>query len=198
MQRLLISFAVSLLIVAPWTKSLRADRRPQTGNPDDAKDQPSVTRPAGAVVLFDGKSLDGWTKQGGKAAGFKLVDGDAMQVAGGDIVTKQKFDGAFKLHVEFRVPYMPNAKGQGRGNSGVYLQGRYEVQVLDSYGLKSQNERLRRHLRHRRPARQRLQGRRPFGKPTISTFKCRPAKTARKQARASSAFAKTASSFRTM
>ena len=54
-------------------------------------------------------------------------------------MTKDKFDGNFKLHVEFRVPYMPQAKGQGRGNSGVYVQGRYEVQVLDSYGLKSQN-----------------------------------------------------------
>ena len=62
-----------------------------------------------------------------------------MQVSGGDIITKEKFDGKFKLHVEFRVPYMPKASGQGRGNSGVYLQGRYEVQVLDSYGLKSKD-----------------------------------------------------------
>ena len=54
-------------------------------------------------------------------------------------MTKQKFDGSFKLHIEFRVPYMPDAKGQGRGNSGVYVQGRYEVQVLDSYGLESKN-----------------------------------------------------------
>src|SRR5207253_7800078 len=56
-----------------------------------------------------------------------------MQVHGGDVVTKHKFEGRFKLHVEFRVPYMPKASGQGRGNSGVYVQGRYEVQVLDSY-----------------------------------------------------------------
>jgi hypothetical protein len=62
-----------------------------------------------------------------------------MQVAGGDIISKEKFGGDFKLHVEFRVPYMPKANGQGRGNSGVYVQGRYEVQVLDSYGLKSEN-----------------------------------------------------------
>src|SRR5439155_12529869 len=55
------------------------------------------------------------------------------------IVTKEKFGGDFKLHVEFRVPYLPTATGQGRGNSGVYVQGRYEVQVLDSYGLESKN-----------------------------------------------------------
>ena len=62
-----------------------------------------------------------------------------MEVKGGNIITKQAFDGSFKLHVEFRVPYMPQAKGQGRGNSGVYVQGRYEVQVLDSYGLDSKD-----------------------------------------------------------
>jgi hypothetical protein len=107
--------------------------------PEDAQDMPATPAPAGAVVLFDGKGLDAWVKRDGKSpAAWKLVDG-AMQVQGGDIITREKFGGKFKLHVEFRVPYMPSAKGQGRGNSGVYLQGRYEVQVLDSYGLKSQN-----------------------------------------------------------
>jgi Domain of Unknown Function (DUF1080) len=108
-------------------------------NEADAKDAPTVAAPEGAVILFDGKSIDGWTKRDGKPAGFKILDGGIMQVNGGDIITKQKFDGKFKLHVEFRVPYFPKKSGQDRGNSGVYLQGRYEVQVLDSYGLKSQN-----------------------------------------------------------
>jgi hypothetical protein len=105
--------------------------------PEDAKDTPSVAPPKDAIVLFDGKSLDGWTKRDGKAAAhWKILDGGILQVSGSpDIITKQKFDGKFKLHVEFRVPYMPKATGQSRGNSGVYVQGRYEVQVLDSYGL---------------------------------------------------------------
>jgi hypothetical protein len=108
--------------------------------PEDKVDMPSVAAPKGALVLFDGKSLAGWTKRNGKeAAAFKLLDGGVMQVSGGDIITKEKLDGKFKLHVEFRVPYMPKASGQGRGNSGVYLQGRYEVQILDSYGLVSKN-----------------------------------------------------------
>src|SRR5688572_25540231 len=86
--------------------------------PEDAKDMASVKPPAGAVILFDGKSLDGWTKRDGKsAAHWSLVDGAAMQVkGGGDVITKQKFTGTFKLHLEFRVPYMPKASGQGRGN----------------------------------------------------------------------------------
>jgi hypothetical protein len=110
--------------------------------PADKVGVSSTPAPEGAVVLFDGKSLDQWTqrKDSSKPAHWKLVDGNAMEVAaGGDIITKAKFDGRFKLHVEFRVPYMPEAKGQGRGNSGVYVQGRYEVQVLDSYGLDSQD-----------------------------------------------------------
>jgi hypothetical protein len=92
--------------------------------------------PAGAVVLFDGSNLDAWQAQEpGKPVKWKLVAGDALEVAGGgNIVSKEKF-GAHQLHLEFRLPYMPRDFGQARGNSGVYLQSRYEVQVLDSYGL---------------------------------------------------------------
>jgi hypothetical protein len=109
--------------------------------PEDKVDRKSMPPPKDAVVLFDGKSLDNWTHRGGKSAAWKLLDGGVMQVqpSKGDIVTTRKFDGAFKLHVEFRVPYMPASGGQGRGNSGVYVQGRYEVQVLDSYGLASKD-----------------------------------------------------------
>ena len=109
--------------------------------PEDAKDQPSTPPPSGAKVLFDGKSLEKWAKANGKdSAHWKLVEDGAMEVAkGGNLVTREKFAGPFTLHVEFRVPYLPKASGQGRGNSGVYIQGRYEVQVLDSYGLVSKN-----------------------------------------------------------
>jgi hypothetical protein len=107
--------------------------------PEDKEDVKSTPPPPGALVLFDGKNLDNWERARSQgAAPWKLVAG-AMEVSGGDIKTKQTFDGRFKLHVEFRVPYMPTAKGQQRGNSGVYVQGRYEVQVLDSYGLKSKD-----------------------------------------------------------
>src|SRR6516165_9625345 len=107
----------------------------------DKEDVKSVPPPKDAIVLFDGKSLDDWTKTDGKTkAAWKLLEGGIMQVDGGDnIISKKMLEGNFKLHVGFRVPYMPKEKGQARGNSGVYVQGRYEVQVLDSYGLESKN-----------------------------------------------------------
>jgi len=111
--------------------------------PEDGVDAPSTQPPAGAVVLFDGKSLDGWVhRNGGKPGAWKLATGGALQVVPGtsDLLSKFQIDGPVRLHVEFRTPYMPGDKGQGRGNSGVYLQGRYEVQVLDSYGIEKPGE----------------------------------------------------------
>jgi len=81
--------------------------------------------PANAVVLFDGKSTDQF-QPGAK------VTADGALMAGA--TTKMQVD-AFRMHVEFRTPFMPTARDQGRGNSGVYIQRRYEVQILDSFGL---------------------------------------------------------------
>jgi hypothetical protein len=101
-----------------------------------ATSQPAE-KPADAVVLFDGtqKSLDdNFTYRNGKPAGWVVADG-VMTSQKMDIISKQRFQD-FKLHVEFCEPKMgDDVKGQERGNSGVYLQGRYEIQVLDSFGL---------------------------------------------------------------
>ena len=111
----------------------------KAAKPEDLKDVESTKPPEGAVVLFDGKDFSKWIKRDGKSeVKCTLKDGAMEGVKGhGDIVTKDRFSGKFKLHLEFRVPYEPAGRGQGRGNSGVYVQGRYEVQILDSYGLKS-------------------------------------------------------------
>lgn len=95
--------------------------------------------PVGSIILFDGEELAGWTHRDGKPASWP-VTGPVFTVAGGkgDIRTQAEF-GNYKLHLEFACPLMPEAKGQARGNSGVYIGGVHEVQVLDSYGLKSQS-----------------------------------------------------------
>jgi len=84
--------------------------------------------PPGALVLFDGKNADEWN--GGH------LDDRGLLAAG--TTSKRKFQN-FSLHVEFLLPFKPLGRGQDRGNSGVYLQDRYEVQVLDSFGLKGEN-----------------------------------------------------------
>jgi hypothetical protein len=102
---------------------------------DETLDAPP---PEGAVVLVGkAKELTGWVGSDGQPAPWPFVGG-ILAVGKGNIHTEKSF-GDGTLHVEFNVPYMPEARGQARGNSGVYLQGRYEVQVLDSYGLKSQD-----------------------------------------------------------
>lgn len=98
-------------------------------------DPGSATRPpSDAVVLFDGKSFAGWEGGGKeKAVRWKVVEGGAMEASRtGSIRTKGRH-GYGHYHVEFRTPPVVKGRGQGRGNSGVYVMGRNEVQVLDSY-----------------------------------------------------------------
>jgi len=89
----------------------------------------------GKIVLFDGTDFSHWIHPNGKDVQWEIVGG-AMRIVPrtGSIITKRDFKD-FQLHIEFKVPQMPpNVRGQGRGNSGVYIQRRYELQILDSYG----------------------------------------------------------------
>ena len=100
--------------------------RPATVDPGPAP-ATAAPIPADAVVLFDGTNLDAW--HGGEK--WDVADGVAT-VKAGSITTKQDF-GDCQVHVEFRTPVPATGSGQGRGNSGVYLMGRYEIQILDSF-----------------------------------------------------------------
>ena len=137
-MRLLIALLVAAALAPAASAQWALDDKFQAAKPEDLIDVKSTAAPEGATVLFDGKGVSKWAKRGGGDVKWRLLDGGVMEgVKGhGDIVSKEQFSTALKLHVEFRVPYEPAGAGQGRGNSGVYLQGRYEVQILDSYGLK--------------------------------------------------------------
>lgn len=95
----------------------------------------SAIRPEQTKELFNGTNLDNWRTRDGSAAGWTVEDGIMTVKKGtGDVVTQETFRDV-QIHLEFRLPDMPEATGQAKGNSGVYIQGRYEIQVLDSYGF---------------------------------------------------------------
>ncbi len=92
-----------------------------------------VPAPGDAVVLFDGTDLSNWKRSDGGPAKWRVRDGYMETVGGsGPVITRQAF-GDVQLHLEWATPAPAVGKGQGRGNSGVYLMGLYEIQVLDSY-----------------------------------------------------------------
>lgn len=108
-------------------------RRPKPPVVEPAERTIAAKPPGDAVVLFDGSSLDAWQSAEGGPAKWNVADGQMETVPGaGPIQTKAKF-GDIQLHVEWAVPSPPKGIGQDRGNSGVFLMGQFEIQVLDSY-----------------------------------------------------------------
>ncbi|MCF8407262.1 MAG: DUF1080 domain-containing protein [Chitinophagaceae bacterium] len=96
--------------------------------------QSNADAPSDATILYNGHGLGAFQKKDGSPAGWKIdADGAVTDIKGaGDLITKEAF-GNCQLHIEFREPAEVKSSGQGRGNSGVYLMGKYEIQVLDSY-----------------------------------------------------------------
>ncbi len=102
--------------------------KPRVVNPGDAQKAPSD-----AIVLFDGGDLSEWIGTSGQPARWKVENGTMTVVPkSGAITTRKKF-GDMQLHIEWRTPSEVKGDGQGRGNSGIFLMDRYELQVLDSY-----------------------------------------------------------------
>jgi hypothetical protein len=94
--------------------------------------------PSDAIVLFNGKDFSNWVSvRGGNAAPW-TIEGDAMVVKprSGGIKTKMGF-GDCQMHIEFRTPAKVEGESQGRGNSGIFIMDRYELQVLDNYNNKT-------------------------------------------------------------
>ncbi len=148
----LVSWAAGTAAVAAFAAGVGYDNTPQIPGQkwrvhDKNRPNPPVvapaetfshgaTAPADAKVLFDGKSLAAW-KSGKGDAKWKVEDGAfVVTKGGGDIETREKF-GDFQLHIEWSAPNPPKGDSQGRGNSGIFLHGLYEVQVLDVYNNKT-------------------------------------------------------------
>lgn len=113
----------------PWRVHDIARPHPPVVTPGAEPGQP----PSDAVVLFDGTSLDQWTTHNGGAPGWKLENGYVEVVGGtGDLVSKEKF-GDCQIHVEWAAPAEIDGTSQWRGNSGIIIMSRYEIQVLDSW-----------------------------------------------------------------
>jgi hypothetical protein len=97
-------------------------------------------KPANAITLFDGKDFSQWQRQGGGEIGWKIADGEMQIVPKSGSIMTQRDVKDFMLHAEFKTPVLPaDVRGQGRGNSGIYIQQRYEIQILDSFGLEPKN-----------------------------------------------------------
>jgi hypothetical protein len=130
-----------LLCLTTLGLTATAAAAPPEGEIPPPKDEPRVINPgpppSDAVVLFDGKDLSQWKsdKDGGPAK-WQIKDGAAIVNGTGGISTKQAF-GDCQLHLEWATPAEVKGEGQGRGNSGIFLQGRYEIQLLDSYDNKT-------------------------------------------------------------
>ncbi len=113
-----------------WT--IHDPTRPMPPVVDPGPAKPPAPPPSDAAILFDGTELSLWTNSKGEPAGWKVEDGYMEVNKTGSIRTIQGF-GDCRLHVEWAAPSVVSGKGQGRGNSGVFLMGKYEIQVLDCF-----------------------------------------------------------------
>lgn len=135
MKKSLLFLLLNALLL-PLTFSQKEPEATEVWYPVPRKVTPGKTNvkaPSDAIILFDGSNLNEWmTLDGKNTPDWKLEDGAMTVVKGkGNIKTKKEF-GDCQLHIEWRSPTKLEGEGQGRGNSGVFLQSRYEVQVLDS------------------------------------------------------------------
>lgn len=139
MKRTASLIALSAFLIVPAASqvdtrwAIHDMNRPQPPVVTPGPAGPPVPAPSDAVVLFDGKSLDGWTDAKGQPARWKVENGYMQVVKDTGSIRTAKGFGDCQLHVEWMAPLPAVGTGQDRGNSGVFLMDLYEVQVLDSY-----------------------------------------------------------------
>jgi hypothetical protein len=134
----LLSTAIlaSLLLTGATRTAMAADQSNQNQEPPVVDPGPIGGPPSDAIVLFDGKDFSHFRGERSPEPKWKLANGVMETTPFGGIFSKQEF-GDCQLHVEWAEPSVVKGEGQGRGNSGVYLMGRYEIQVLDCYNNKT-------------------------------------------------------------
>jgi hypothetical protein len=147
-KNILVGTWLFLLSFISWGTSVAQDKKPmkmesamteiweptiEVVTPGNLTPNGTYSAPSDAIVLFDGTDLSAWVNKDGAAAEWTVHDGVFTVNKGtGDIMTKQSFQD-FQLHIEWQVPQNISGESQYRGNSGVFLQNKYEVQLLDSY-----------------------------------------------------------------
>ena len=149
LKRILIQcvLVTSSMLFFPVASSLAADAatpasanvapaQPPPGDPPVVVPGTAGSPPSDAIVLFDGKDLSKWRNENGQEARWRVQEGFAEVNGTGNIFTRQEF-GDIQLHLEWASPAEVKGESQGRGNSGVYFMGRFEIQVLDSYQNKT-------------------------------------------------------------
>ena len=119
---------------APMTPAMSEYWQPQPAVVTPGKvSKEAIPAPSDAIVLFDGKDLSQWENSKGNPAEWTVSNGTFIVKKGtGEIRTKQKFND-YQLHLEWMIPVGITGESQGRGNSGVFMQGIYEIQILDNY-----------------------------------------------------------------
>jgi len=132
---LCVATTASAQVSTRWTQHALDRPQPRIVGPAPV-DRPDAP-PTDAVVLFDGSDLSQWAGDSGQAAPWKVENGYIEVVAGSGFIHTRRGFGDCQLHIEWEAPLPPQGEGQERGNSGVFLMGRYEVQVLDSYDNKT-------------------------------------------------------------
>jgi hypothetical protein len=139
MKTLKLSALLILFTLAVWAQEKKVPESTELWEPVPPAVTPGENSkpPSDAIILFNGDNLNEWTNSKGEPAGWIVAEGCmTVKPGSGSIKTRRGF-GDCQLHIEWRSPAEVKGESQGRGNSGIFLQDRYELQVLDSYNNKT-------------------------------------------------------------